>query len=138
MIKLVPFTSFPSDLESKLLVHAAKEFSLFDEELLKKSTLSRAIYVGDNCIGHAGIIRFALLSPPLLWLLLNSSVDRWHARELCKVIKAISPMFPHLQTVVEVGYTAGHRFASVCGFVPLEKFTTIHGRSFQFYEVNNG
>ncbi|TXH15900.1 MAG: hypothetical protein E6R03_06405 [Hyphomicrobiaceae bacterium] len=138
MIRIEELSEFQPGTEQLLFPYAAEEFLLAGElqkKILAASEMARVIYHGDELLCYAGIVRSSFLDAPILWVLLGRNVHRWSARTFKKLTEMLRTLFPRTQTVVEVTYNAGVKFAVFCGFRPLGLFVEIDGRRFEYYEV---
>ena len=139
MIRVENLEAFSPGVEQLLFPHSAEEFlkaTVDQNRLLQKSEEAKAIYENDQLLCYAGVFRNSFVGTPFLWVLLGRKVNGMSARTFRKLLREVWDIFPGMQTVVEVSHRAGHRFAQVCGFTPLEAFIEIEDRKFQFYKVN--
>lgn len=138
MMRIEHLETFEPGVEQLLFPHSAEEYLKAGEtqnQLLRQSEIARAIYSKDQLLCYVGVMRASLIGTPFLWVLLGKNLTGWSARTFCKLLRQVRGMFPGLQTVVEVSYLPGHRFAKACGFSPLDQFVEVDNRLFQYYEV---
>lgn len=136
MIRVEPLQEFAPNAELLLFPYSASEFQRSNSmEVLQKSEHAWAFFQGDRLLCYAGLVRMTLLDSPYLWFLLGRQVRAVDLRGFRRLITEFRGRFPHIRTVVEVGYKQGEKFAGALGFAPVEAFIEYDGRNYQFFEV---
>lgn len=133
-LQFIPSLDYTKYAETELLLGA-----VFLRDIERRSEGIWVVMIDEEPAMVVGVIRYSLVNPPRLWVIVCSSFTNnrvsYKLRMLKYVMQEAALRYANLETLVESGWETGERFARFAGFRQTKNSVFLMDKTYTVWEL---